>query len=179
MNKVFCKMINGKVCLNTAVMADVLGIEQRTLQEWSTRECPKEARGWWSIKDVLTWRGLLTPGGLKTDEQAEEVSISHKKLTAEATLKDIKAKEAQLKLSIVQDEYISKEEITAELQRFFVVIKRSMLGYSRMIGTEISPFVDPVNARRIEKMITELTLDALEQISIDGVYKPPKKKAKA
>ena len=47
------------------------------------------------------------------------------------------------------------------------------------IATGVSPCVDTITARRIEKMVTELTTDALEQISIDGVYKAPKKKTKA
>ena len=105
-----------------------------------------------------------------------EGSDEAKKLKWEAELKKLKAEEAEFKNAIIKGEYISKDEITAELQRFFVVLKRSMLGYSRRIAVEVSPYVEPMIARRIEKMVQELTLDALEQISIDGIYEPPKKK---
>lgn len=176
MAKQFAKMINGKICLTTAALTETLGITQQSLSLWEQNGCPKEVRGWWSLKDVLTWKGLITPGGLNTEDGVEKVSWNQKKLEAEAKLKEEKAKEAEFKNSINQGEYIRKEEVTAELQRFFVVLKRSMMGYSRRIATELSSFVDSVTARRIEKMITELTTDALEQISIDGVYTPSKKK---
>jgi hypothetical protein len=54
-----------------------------------------------------------------------------------------------------------------------------MLRYSRKIANELSSFVEASETRRIEKMITELTKDALRQFSIDGVYSPTKKKEKA
>ena len=176
--KQIAKFINGKVCLTTKAMTETLNISQQTLSFWESQGCPKEARGWWSVRDVLTWKGLLTPGSLRSEEQAKETSLNQKKLTAETRLKEQKADEAEFKNAIARGEYIPKEEITAELKRFFVVLKRSMLGYSRRIATELSAYVDSITARRIEKMVTELTLDALEQISIDGVYKAPRKKTK-
>lgn len=177
MAKQFAKMINGKICVTTAALTETLGITQQALSLWESQGCPKEARGWWCIRDVLTWKGLITPSGIKTEDGAEKISCVQKKLEAEAKLKEQKAEEAEMKNEITRGEYIRKEEITADLQRFFVVLKRSMLGYSRRIATELSAFVDAVTARRIEKMITELTIDALEQISIDGIYTPPRKKA--
>ncbi len=111
----------------------------------------------------------------KFDSDGEDEA---KKLKWEAELKKLQAEAAELKNEIARGEYIEKDEITAELQRFFVVLKRSMLGYSRRIAVEISPYVEPLVARRIEKMVQELTLDALEQISIDGVYEPSAKKKK-
>lgn len=177
-NKQFAKYVNGKPCMTTTALSEVLGITQQTLSLWESQGCPKESRGWWSLKDVLTWKGLITPSGVKNEEQAKETSLNQKKLAAETKLKEQKADEAEYKNAIVRGEYIRKEDITAELQRFFIVLKRSMLGYSRRIATELSAFVDPSEARRMEKMVSELTIDALEQISIDGVYKAKKKKSK-
>lgn len=176
--KQFAKYVNGKPCLTTAAMIEVLGITQQALSLWESQGCPKEARGWWSLKDVLAWKGLITPTGVKNEEQAAETSLTRKKLAAETKFKEQKADEAEFKNAIARGEYILKEEITAELQRFFIVLKRSMLGYSRRIATELSAFVEIDQARRMERMVSELTLDALEQISIDGIYKAPKKKAR-
>ncbi|OPX90286.1 MAG: hypothetical protein A4E53_01172 [Pelotomaculum sp. PtaB.Bin104] len=172
------KIINDKICLTSPALANILGIDRRTIQGWSESGCPKEARGWWSIKDVLAWRGLVNPGGLKTEDQVEETSLNHKKLKYEAELKKQKAEAAAFENAIARGDYIPKAEVTNELKRFFVVLKRSMLGYSRRIATEVSPYVDSTIARRIEKMITDLTLDALQQLSIDGVYRAPKNKRK-
>jgi len=178
MAKPFAKIINGKICMTTAALTEVLGITQQALSLWKSQGCPQEMRGWWAIRDVLMWKGLLTSAGIQTEEDAGKTSWTQKKLEAEAKLKEQKAQEAEFKNAVTRGEYIRKEEITAELQRFFVVLKRSMLAYSRRIATELAAHVDSVTARRIEKMITELTFDALEQLSIDGVYKAPQKKTK-
>lgn len=177
-SKQFAKYVNGKPCMTTTALSEVLGITQQTLSLWESQGCPKETRGWWSLKDVLTWKGLITPSGVKSEEQAKETSLIQKKLAAETKFKEQKADEAEFKNDIARGEYILKEEVTAELQRFFIILKRSMMGYSRRIATELSAFVDPSEARRMEKMVSELTVDALEQISIDGIYKPSRKKSK-
>lgn len=170
------KIINGKVCLKTSAMCEILGITHQAMSQWEDQGCPKAARGWWSIKDVLAWRGLVTASGINTSEDAEKINLSQKKLEAEIKLKEQKAEESVFKNAIARGEYIRKEEITAELQRYFISLKMSMTGFSRMIATELSAYVDILTARKIEKLITEVTMDALEQISIDGVYEPSKNK---
>lgn len=176
MNELY-KEIDGKMCVSTNELCDRLGIARKTLSEWEEKGCPKSCRGWWPLWDLLKWRGLIG-NGVKTEDQVEGMSLQVKKLTYEAEYKKQKAEEAAFDNAVSRGEYIRKEEVTAELQRFFVVLKRSMLGYSRKVATEIGSFVDPVEARRIEKMITELTQDALGQLCIDGVYTATKKKAK-
>lgn len=171
------KIIDGKLCLNTSTMCEIFNIERSTLKRWSDDGCPKAARGWWPLGDVLRWRGLVSADGIKTPDDIEKLSLQEQKLYFEAKYKQAQSEAAEFKNAIQRGEYIRKDDVVAELQRFFVVLKRSMLGYSRRIATELSGYVDPITARRIEKMITELTLDALEQISIDGVYTPPKKKS--
>ncbi|MGI5839296.1 MAG: hypothetical protein ACOX8W_06495 [bacterium] len=176
MAKAFCKMIAGQVCLTTAVLADVLGVEPRTIQEWNSRGCPKAARGWWSIRDVLTWRGLISPAGVNTEAEAEKVSWQQLKIEFEAKLKEQQAETAAFKNAVLQGEYIKREDIIAELQRFFVIFKRSVLAIPRRLATELGAHVDIVTARRMEKGMTELVNDALEQLSIDGIYKAPRRK---
>ncbi|HQB39399.1 MAG TPA: hypothetical protein PL053_09020 [Deltaproteobacteria bacterium] len=171
------KTINDTFCVTTAELCAQLGVSRKTLTDWEAKGCPKVARGWWPLWEILRWKGLIGGGRIVDEAEAEEMSLSMKKLKYEAELKKQKAEEATFDNAIARGEYIPKDEITATLKRFFVVLKRSMLGYSRRIATEVSPYVDTITARRIEKMITELTTDALEQISIDGVYKAPKKKA--
>lgn len=170
------KILDDKICLSTAAMCEVFNIDKSTLKRWGDDGCPKAARGWWPIAEVLRWRGLVSADGIKTQDDIEKLSLKEQKLYFEAKYKQAQSEAAEFKNAIAKGEYIRKEDIIAELQRFFIVLKRSMLGYSRRIATELAGYVDVVTARRIEKMITELTLDALEQISIDGIYKPPRRK---
>ncbi len=172
------KVIEDRLCLSTNELCERLGISRKTLGEWESKGCPKASRGWWPLWDILKWKGLIG-NGIKTEEDVEEISIQTKKLKYEAELKKLKAEEAAFENAVARGEYIQKEIVTAELQRFFTVLKRSMFGYSRKIATELGSFVDAADARRIEKMITELTIDALGQLHIDGVYTATKKKTKA
>ena len=177
--KQLAKVINGKVCLTTAAMTETFGISQQTLSFWEGQGCPKEARGWWSVKDVLQWKGVLTSLGVKTDEEQEKVSWNQRKLEAEAKYKSAKAKEADFKNSVNEGEYIKKDDVKNELEKFFVVLKRSMTSFSRRVSNEVSGYLDTVATRKIEKNIMELTMDALEQLSVDGVYQAKKTKTKA
>lgn len=165
------KIIDGKVCLTTSEIAKVMGVEDRTIQQWGDKGCPKAGRGWWAIGDVLRWRGLVGEG---PDNSDEKISWSQLKMEYEAKFKEQKAEEAALKNAVSKGEYIKKTDITSELQRFFVTLKMSMTGFSRMIATELSAYVDVLTARKIEKMISEVTIDALEQISINGIYEASK-----
>lgn len=177
MRKVY-KMFDEKMCVSTQELCNQMNISRKTISEWETKGCPKQARGWWPIWEVLRWRGLIDGGGVNTAEEADESSFAIKKLKYEAEYKKQKAEEAAFENAVTRGEYIKKDDIIAELQRFFIVLKRSLLGYSRTISTELAAYVDSVTARRIERMITELTMDALEQICIDGIYKPSKRKKK-
>jgi phage terminase Nu1 subunit (DNA packaging protein) len=172
------KEIDGKICVTTQELCDQLGISRNTLTEWEDKGCPKAARGWWPIWDLLKWRGMIG-GGVRTESDVEGMELTQQKLHYEAEYKKHQTEKVAFENAIAKGEYIKKEDITAELQRFFIVLKRSMMGYSRKIATEISAFVDTATARRIEKMVTELTKDALGQLCIDGVYSPQKKKEKA
>lgn len=171
------KVINGKVCLTTAAMTETFKISQQTLSFWEGQGCPKEARGWWSIKDVLEWKGVLTSLGVKSEEDQEKVSWNQKKLEAEAKYKSAKAEEADFKNAINQGEYIKKDDVQHQLEKCFVVLKRSMTSLSRRIANEVSGYLDPLETRKIEKNIMELITDGLEQLAVDGVYQAKKKKA--
>lgn len=173
------KFIDEKLCTTTSELCSKLEISRKTLKEWCDKGCPKAARGWWPVWDVLYWRGILTisdpdveTSGMKgTDEH----SLNLKKLKYETEYKKEKAAEASFDNAVTRGEYVPKQDIIIELKRFFTVLKRSMLGYSRRVAVEISPYVDNETARRIEKMITELSMDALEQLSVNGVYKAKEK----
>jgi len=172
------KEINGMVCITTDELCNNLGISRKTLSEWEEKGCPKAARGWWPLWDVLKWRGVIG-AGVKTEEDVESMSLYMKKLKYEADYKKEKAEEAAFENAIARGEYISKSTIISELQRFLVVLKRSMLAFSRKIGNEVGSYVDDMTARKIEKMVEGVVLDALGQLSIDGVYTQTKKKKEA
>ena len=148
---------------------------QIDLTYWTNNGCPKEDHGWWCLSDILRWRGLVG-GGIRTEAQADAIALKEQKLKADTDLKKIAAASAAIKLGELKGKYVSGEEITDTLQRFFVVLKRSLLTLGRRVSVEVAAHVDPVTARRIEKMVNEVITDGLKEISIDGVYTPPRRK---
>ena len=173
------KFIDEKLCTTTSELCSKLEISRKTLKEWSDKGCPKAARGWWPVWDVLYWRGILTISDPDVETSGmkgtDEYSLNMKKLKYETELKKEKADAASFDNAVTRGEYIAKKDIVIELKRFFTVLKRSMLGYSRKVATEVSPYVDNDVSRRIESMINELSIDALNQLSISGVYKANEK----
>ncbi|OLN21451.1 hypothetical protein BTO30_14940 [Domibacillus antri] len=84
---------------------------------------------------------------------------------------------SRLKADIANGKYIDKEIAEAELSRFFLIFKKSAMSLSRKLASEVGPYVEPLEARRIEKMLADTINDALEQMSVDGVYHAKKKRA--
>lgn len=172
------KFIDDKLCITTSELCNRLDISRKTLAEWSDKGCPKSARGWWPVWEVLAWRGILTTEETISESKmkgTDEYSLNLRKLKYETEYKKQKAEEATFENEIARGEYINKNEIVMELKRFLTVLKRSMLGYSRKVANEVSPYVENDVTRRIEKMITELSMDALDQLSINGIYKANQK----
>ncbi|QOT13521.1 hypothetical protein JNUCC32_13495 [Paenibacillus sp. JNUCC32] len=98
------------------------------------------------------------------------MTLSQQKLKYEAQLKEQQAEAATLKNAISKGEYIRREDVVSELQRFFISLRRSMGGFSRKIAMEISPYLEPEQVRLIEQNIADTTNAALLQLSVRGVY---------
>ena len=79
-----------------------------------------------------------------------------------------------LELKIKRGDYLPKNEVVNELQQFAVILKNSLIGLSRKVATELSPYVDNVQARKIENLVKDICSDCLEQMSVDGVYEQKK-----
>jgi phage terminase Nu1 subunit (DNA packaging protein) len=169
------KVINDKLCITTEYMAKIFDVNPRALQAWGEKGCPREGRGWWPIAEVMRWKGIVGNG--VSQEGNEKINLNQKKTDADIKLKELKAQEAELKNGIMMGEFLRKDEVVTGLQKLLMVLKKSMQSYSRKVANEISPHVDAITTRRVEKMVMELTSDALEQIAFDGIYQPSKKKA--
>lgn len=170
------KIIAGKVCVSTSALYEILEVNESTLVRWAEKGCPKVQRGWWSIKDVLDWRNASYKA--TTENDIDKLSLSERKAYYDAKVKEAQSEALNLKNKLAQGDYIAKDEIVEELQRFFIILKRSMTGFSRKIAADLSHIVDATEARRIGKMVSDTTATVLEQLSIDGVYEPKNAKIK-
>lgn len=167
--KVKAKMIDGALCIATSELCEVLDVHRNTIAQWERSGMPKKARGWYSLKEVIFW--VMDNRGVKKNQDDEEgMTLSQQKLKYEAQLKEQQAEAATLKNAIAKGEYIKREDVVSELQRFLVSLRRSMGGFSRKIAMEVAPYVEPDQVRMIEQSISDTTNAALLQLSVRGVY---------
>lgn len=169
------QIIDNKVCLSTSELLSILKVTKQALSQWKQNGCPQVMRGWWSIEEVFAWRGLTSSSGLKTDEEIESLCLAEQKLHYEVKYKQLQSEAIQLKNAISKGDYIPKEDIVTELQQLLVVLKKSIQSLSRKVSVEVSPYVDNQQVRVIERKISDILRDALEQLSIDGVYRARKR----
>lgn len=160
------KMIDGRICLSSAALCDVLGIHRNTLQNYTKQGLPKIQTGWFDLREIIRWKSEQE--GAKGTEEGE--SLAQLKLRYEAELKKEQAEAATLKNAIAKGEYIRRDDVVSELQRFFVTLRRSMAGFSRKVAMEVAPYIEPEQVRIIEQNITDTTNTVLLQMSVKGVY---------
>lgn len=167
--KVKAKMIDGALCIATSELCELFDVHRNTIAQWERNGMPKKARGWYSLKDSIKW--VAEHRGVKKNPDDEEgMTLSQQKLKYEAQLKEQQAEAATLKNAIAKGEYIRREDVVSDLQRFFVSLRRSMGGFSRKVSMEIAPYVEPDQVRVIERNIADTTSAVLLQMSVRGVY---------
>jgi hypothetical protein len=174
LSKELVKLIDGELCISSAAMYEVFHLSQWDLGKWASMGCPKVRAGWWPLGRVIEWRGLSS--ARNADNGQETTEAMRKRYEAE--YKRLQAESLELKNAIAKGEYLPRDEIVADLSRYFSQLKRSLMGLSRKLAMETGSFVDATTARRIETELTELITDALEQMSIGDVYTAPKTKIK-
>lgn len=166
------KQVDDKIIVSTKVLCEVLDVSDRALTDWKRQGLTQYGRGWWDLKHVLKWRGEIYNAD---SEVSKSVNLQQKKLEAEVTFKEAQSELTRLKTDIANGKYIQKEAVEAELSRFFIIFKKSAMALSRKLSAEVGHYVEPLEARRIEKNLTEIINDALYQMSVDGVYSAKKK----
>jgi hypothetical protein len=126
------------------------------------------------------WKATRAPANNnnfgEVDGDEELASDAELKLKYQAELAKLQAEQLKLKNSIALGEYVPRTEIVGELGRYFTELKRSLMGLSRKVATEVGPFVDATTARRIERDLSEIVTDALERMSAGEVYVPSRKR---
>lgn len=163
--------------LNTVIMSSELtaryfGVSQQTLSKWVRSGCPRYKYGYYDLKEVSEFR-FRTVGPMRAPESEkdlENMSLPQQKIFYEQRLKAAQAEAAEYKNEIAKGEYLQRSQVVSDLKMFCVVLKRSLLGLGRRLSRDVASQLGPVEARKFDHMIHETIDDALEQLSVDGVY---------
>lgn len=166
-------MLDDKLIISTGELVKLLDITDKTLTNWKRQGLTQHSRGWWDLKFVLKWRGLIYNSD---SEVSKSLNLQQKKLEVEVAFKEAQGELIRLKTDLANGKYLDKELVETELSRFFLIFKKSSMALARKLAGEISPYVEPLEARKIEKGLSDTISEALDQMSVDGVYYAKKNK---
>lgn len=163
---------DGRILVQTKRLCELLEVSDRTLTDWKRQGLTQHSRGWWDLKHVLKWRGEIYNAD---SELSKSASLQQKKIETEIAFKQAQVELTKMKNEIAEGKYIEKEIVEAELTRFFLIFKKSALMLPRKLMGFITGYLEPMEIRRVEHEMTDLVKDALNQMSVDGVYDAKKK----
>ena len=144
----------------TKTACDFFGISRETLSTWAEKGAPKEGRGKWNLKKLTEWR--------YKGEHIESPSL--RKLRAEADLKESKAKQEKIKLSVAEGKFLPVSEVQEELTRMTLNLKKSMLAIGHNVAAELATTATTEVAELARNEIDKRIREALEEVSRYGKY---------
>lgn len=159
------KLIADKHCFSTGLLLQTLNIGKATLSAWEKDGCPKAAKGYWCVADVLRWRGMVGNGRTKTTADIAEKSLVEQKLFYEIKLKQEQGEAQLLKNKVSNGEYLDRDIVVQELSRNFEILKRTLNTLTSKISLEVGGYVDITVARKVDENLKEIVRDYLLQMS--------------
>ena len=169
------------------VIAQLFGVTVRRIQQLTqegvlpTTETV-EGRRYDLVPTIQSYVQYLSDKAYGKNRSERELELREQKLQAEIGLKESQGELHRLKTEIAAGRYVAIEEITLDYQRFFVTFKKFAMSLPSRILDAITGFseIDPLSARRLDKMIQHEIQGLLEAFVVAGVTEKPKgKNAKA
>lgn len=154
-----------KFIFTTADTCELFQISRETLSNWQKKGAPKAGRGKWNIKELMEWRF----DGKHTD------SPEVRKLKAEADLKEAKAAQEKIKLSVTQDEFVHVLTVRSELTRMLANLKKSLLSMGHNIASNLAA-LDMEAAEVAKSEVDKRIKEALDEIAGGRLYRGKAKK---
>ena len=158
------KYIDDKICFSTSFLAKILKVSSQTINNWEKQGCPKVAHGYWSMYEVLEWKEEKIKNKSNGNDPTK-MNIYEQKIYYEVQMKKVQSEFQELKTAILNGDYLEKKEVVAELKRFFVVFKRAAYAMGKKVSAQVIAYVDEVEAREIDMLITDSINLSLGQMS--------------
>ena len=135
-----------------------------------------EGRRYDLVPTIQSYVQYLSDKAYGKNRSEKEMELREQKMKAEIALKESQGELHQLKTQIAAGKYIAVEEVTLDYQRFFVTFKKFAMSLPARLTDMVSNFVEPLEARRIEKDIQQEVQKLLEAFVVAGVTELPKGK---
>lgn len=169
---------NGKVAgggyYRVEIIAQLFGVSVRRIQQLTqegvlpTAETP-EGRRYDLVPTIQSYVQYLSDKAYGKNRSEKENELREKKMNAEIALKESQGELHRLKTEIAAGKYISIEEVTLDYTRFFVTFKRFAMSLPSRITGIIGSYVEPLEARHIEKDLTGEIQKLLEAFVVAAV----------
>lgn len=144
------------------IIAKFFGVSVRRIQQLTqegvlpTTETA-DGRRYDLVPTVQCYTKYLSDKAYGKNRSEKELELREQKLQAEIGLKESQGELHRLKTDIAAGKYIAVEEVVLDYQKFFVTFKKFAMSLPARIVDAISGFseIDPLSARRLDKMIQQ------------------------
>lgn len=154
-----------KFIFSTADTCEFFQISRETLSTWQKKGAPKAGRGKWNIKALMEWRFDCK----HTD------SPEVRKLKAEADLKEAKAAQEKIKLSVKKDEFVNVFVVRSELTRLLANLKKNLLAMGHQVASNLAA-LDMEAAELTKSEVDKRVNEALAEMAEGRLYRGGTKK---
>ena len=137
------------------IIAQLFGVTVRRIQQLTqegvlpTTETV-DGRRYDLVPTIQQYVKYLSDKAYGKDRSEKELELREQKMKADIALKESQGELHRLKTDIAAGKYIAVEEVTMDYERFFVTFKNFAMSLPARLTDEISGYIDPLEARRIE-----------------------------
>lgn len=163
------------------VIAQLFGVSVRRIQQLTqegiieTTQVPGEGRRYELVPTIQAYTKYLADKAYGREQSDREAELKEQKMKADIALKESQGELHRLKTDIAAGKYIAVEEVRMDYERFFVIFKNFAMSLSTRLVDEISSYVEPLEARRIEKELHQRVRNLLVAFVVAGVTNDGKK----
>ena len=136
---------------------------------------PGEGRRYELVPTIQAYTKYLADKAYGREQSDREAELKEQKMKADIALKESQGELHRLKTDIAAGKYIAVEEVRMDYERFFVTFKNFAMSLSTRLVDEISSYVEPLEARRIEKELHQRVRNLLVAFVVAGVTDDGKK----
>lgn len=157
------------------VIASLFGVSVRRIQQLtqegiiSTTEVNGRGRKYELGATVQKYITFLSDKAHGKQKTAKEVELKQKKLAAEVALKESQGELHRIRTEIAAGKYIPVEEVKLDYSRFFLTLKKFVLGIPNKLAGRVAGYVEPTEARQLEKELQNEAAKMLKSFVVAGV----------
>lgn len=162
------------------VIAKLFGVTVRRIQQLTqegvlpTTETP-EGRRYDLVPTIQKYVKYLSDKAYGKNRSEKEMDLREQKLQADIALKESQGELHKLKTAIAAGQYVDVEDVKNDYSRFFTTFKKFAMSLPGRLTSMVSGYIEPLEARRIERDLQGEVNKQLEAFYVAGVTEMPDK----